>query len=196
MLVENAACAVAWGIHKCACETLRDLVMWSFNAMKILATGHGGILYVCDPELVWQARRLACHALKRRSGFSTARVSDRWWYLDVRNLGRRVLGEDLTAVLGSVQLRNLPVGPAQPHAAPPGRGQPAGTERLLDVPPPAVAPGAGLLRSAQGTTGDRLARWVNVAASASTKWCRVLTPSTWSRSCKRLWSDTDSRQVA
>ncbi|QSS95331.1 DegT/DnrJ/EryC1/StrS family aminotransferase [Streptomyces sp. M54] len=42
-----------------------------------------------------------------RPGATGARVPSRWWDLDVRDFGRRVIGNDLTAAIGSVQLRRL-----------------------------------------------------------------------------------------
>ncbi|OLT48983.1 glutamine--scyllo-inositol aminotransferase [Saccharomonospora sp. CUA-673] len=109
LLVEDAACAVASSADGQACGTFGDVAMWSFDAMKVLVTGDGGMLYVRDPELARTARRLAYHGLERASGFSSAaRVSHRWWELDVREFGRRVIGNDLTAAIGSVQLRRLP----------------------------------------------------------------------------------------
>lgn len=112
-LVEDAACAVASSVDGRACGTFGDIAVWSFDAMKIVVTGDGGMLYARDPELVRRARRLAYHGLERASGFSSARDSPRgargrWWDLDVRETGRRLIGNDLAAALGSVQLRRLP----------------------------------------------------------------------------------------
>ncbi|WP_410537970.1 DegT/DnrJ/EryC1/StrS family aminotransferase [Streptomyces sp. KL2] len=107
-LVEDAACAVASTAHGTACGTFGDIGVWSFDAMKVMVTGDGGALYVRDPELARRARRMAYHGLEQSSGFSAARVSHRWWELDVREFGRRIIGNDVTAAIGSVQLRRLP----------------------------------------------------------------------------------------
>lgn len=76
--------------------------------MKTLVTGDGGMLYVQDEKLMATARRLAYYGTRQKSGFSSARVSDRWWELDVEGFGRRLIGNDLTAAIGRVQLRRLP----------------------------------------------------------------------------------------
>lgn len=107
-LIEDAACAVASTVGGRACGTFGDLAMWSFDAMKVLVTGDGGMLYVRDPELMRRARRMAYHGLEQGSGFAKARVSQRWWELQVVEHGRRLIGNDLTAAIGSVQLRRLP----------------------------------------------------------------------------------------
>ncbi|GAB3959138.1 DegT/DnrJ/EryC1/StrS family aminotransferase [Streptomyces sparsus] len=107
-LIEDAACAVASSVDGTACGTFGDIAVWSFDAMKVLVTGDGGALYVRDPELARAARRLAYHGLEQSSGFKAAKVSHRWWELDVREFGRRIIGNDITAAVGSVQLRRLP----------------------------------------------------------------------------------------
>lgn len=137
-LVEDTACAVASRVGTRACGTYGSLSVWSFDAMKVLSTGDGGMLYAADPVVAERARRLAYHGLAQSSGLSAAqgaagggsdatsdspdataggpgtesggtgaRVPSRWWDLDVREFGRRVIGNDLTAAIGSVQLRRL-----------------------------------------------------------------------------------------
>ncbi|MDS1270791.1 DegT/DnrJ/EryC1/StrS family aminotransferase [Lipingzhangella sp. LS1_29] len=107
-LVEDAACAVASRSGGQACGTFGDIAMWSFDSMKTLVTGDGGMLYVRDAAMAERARYVAYHGLRRGSGFSSARVSGRWWELDVTEFGWRVLGNDVTAAIGCVQLAKLP----------------------------------------------------------------------------------------
>ncbi|MFE9456829.1 DegT/DnrJ/EryC1/StrS family aminotransferase [Streptomyces californicus] len=147
-LVEDTACAVASRVGPRACGTFGSFSVWSFDAMKVLSTGDGGMLYAADPAVAERARRLAYHGLAQSSGLSAAqnaadggldatgdspdgpgtesespgtaaggpvpqpgtagaRVPSRWWDLDVRDFGRRVIGNDLTAAIGRVQLRRL-----------------------------------------------------------------------------------------
>lgn len=107
-LVEDAACAPASSVDGKACGTFGDIAMWSFDAMKIMTTGDGGMLYVRDPEVAHRARRLIYHGLEQSSGFTKAKVSGRWWELDVRDFGGRLIGNDLTSAIGLVQLGKLP----------------------------------------------------------------------------------------
>ncbi|MGW7081655.1 DegT/DnrJ/EryC1/StrS family aminotransferase [Streptomyces sp. NPDC054866] len=107
-LVEDAACSVASRVDGQALGTFGDLAMWSFDAMKVMVTGDGGMIYVKDAEQAARVRRLAYHGLAQASGFGYAKVSARWWELDIPEPGRRVIGNDLTAAIGSVQLRRLP----------------------------------------------------------------------------------------
>ncbi len=107
-LIEDAACAVASRADGQACGTFGDLAVWSFDAMKVLVTGDGGMLYVRDPALAETARQLAYHGLAQPNGLANARVTQRWWELDVRHFARRVIGNDVTAAIGLVQLDRLP----------------------------------------------------------------------------------------
>lgn len=107
-LVEDAACAVASRAGGQACGTFGDLAVWSFDAMKVLVTGDGGMLYVRDPALAETARRMAYHGLRQSNGFANARVTHRWWELDVQHFARRLIGNDVTAAIGLVQLERLP----------------------------------------------------------------------------------------
>jgi aminotransferase len=108
ILIEDAACAVASTADGTACGTFGDIATWSFDAMKVLVTGDGGAFFARDPELARKARQLAYHGLEQSSGFSSAKVSPRWWELNVQSFGRRIIGNDITAAIGSVQLRRLP----------------------------------------------------------------------------------------
>lgn len=107
-LIEDAACSVASRVDGRAVGTFGDIAMWSFDAMKVLVTGDGGMIYLKDPQQAARVRRLAYHGLAQPSGFGYAKVSARWWELDVPEPGRRVIGNDLTAAIGAVQLRRLP----------------------------------------------------------------------------------------
>ncbi|HEX5405930.1 MAG TPA: DegT/DnrJ/EryC1/StrS family aminotransferase [Pseudonocardiaceae bacterium] len=108
-LIEDAACAVSSRVDGRMCGTFGDIAMWSFDAMKILVTGDGGMLYVKDPDVARRAHQLAYHGLGHVSGLSaSAKVPSRWWELNVTAFGRRVVGNDMTAAIGSVQLSRLP----------------------------------------------------------------------------------------
>ncbi|HZG05468.1 MAG TPA: DegT/DnrJ/EryC1/StrS family aminotransferase [Streptomyces sp.] len=107
-LIEDSACSIASAVDGRAVGTFGDLAMWSLDAAKVLTTGDGGLLYARDAERAARARRLAYHGLVQPSGFGYARVSHRWWELEVPETGRRAIGNDLTAAIGLVQLRRLP----------------------------------------------------------------------------------------
>ncbi|GAA2617334.1 DegT/DnrJ/EryC1/StrS family aminotransferase [Actinomadura fulvescens] len=108
-LVEDAACSIASSVSGTMCGTFGDIGVWSLDARKIITTGDGGVLWVRDPELARRAHRLAYHGMVDRSSFTAmADMRRRWWELAIEEIGRRGIGNDVTAAIGSVQLRRLP----------------------------------------------------------------------------------------
>ncbi|UQX05473.1 DegT/DnrJ/EryC1/StrS family aminotransferase [Streptomyces sp. RerS4] len=107
-LVEDAACAVASRVGDRAAGTFGDLAVWSFDGAKVMVTGDGGMIHVKDPDQAARVRRLAYHGLATPTGPDGARVPHRWHDLHVPEPGRRVVGNDLAAAIGSVQLDRLP----------------------------------------------------------------------------------------
>jgi aminotransferase len=109
VLVEDAACAVASTVDGQACGTFGDIGVWSFDAMKILVTGDGGMLFARDPELISRAADATYLGMTRASGFSGAGSgAHRWWDFQVSSFSRRSIINDLTAAIGLVQLERLP----------------------------------------------------------------------------------------
>ncbi|MEV8475814.1 DegT/DnrJ/EryC1/StrS family aminotransferase [Streptomyces sp. NPDC051173] len=106
-LVEDAACSVASTVGGRAVGTFGDMGVWSFDAMKIMVTGDGGMLYVHDLDLARRARRLVYHGLAQPGdGFSAPAWQN--WTFEQWEIGYRLVGNDLTAAIGSVQLDRLP----------------------------------------------------------------------------------------
>ncbi len=107
-LIEDAAVSVASSVDGRMCGTFGDFGVWSFDARKVITTGDGGMLYVRDPEMARRARRLAYHGLDDRSSFTTAAKSPHlWWSFEIDDIGRRLIGNDITAAIGKVQLGKL-----------------------------------------------------------------------------------------
>lgn len=107
-LIEDTACAVASWANHTACGTFGDIGVWSFDAMKILVTGDGGMLHARDPEIAAHARRDTYLGLAERSGLDRARSeAARWWDVDVAAFSRRSITNDIAAAIGVVQLGRL-----------------------------------------------------------------------------------------
>jgi dTDP-4-amino-4,6-dideoxygalactose transaminase len=107
-LIEDTAVSVGSSADGRMCGTFGDFGVWSFDARKVITTGDGGMLYARDPEVARRARRLAYHGLEDRSSFTTATKSQHvWWSFDIEDIGRRLVGNDITAAIGKVQLGKL-----------------------------------------------------------------------------------------
>tara|TARA_B100000902_G_scaffold54428_2_gene61162 strand:- start:3214 stop:4329 length:1116 start_codon:yes stop_codon:yes gene_type:complete len=86
--------------------TIGDIGLWSFDAMKILVMGDGGLVYCKDIDLVKRLEYETYLGLKSASGFSNS-IDTKWWEFDVELPGRRVIINDITAAIGLEQLKKL-----------------------------------------------------------------------------------------
>lgn len=134
-VVEDSACSVASKVDGVACGTIGEIGMWSFDAMKILSTGDGGMVYLKNPSERYRAEKRGYLGLTKDSGLSSD-VNSQWWNVDIDLPGRRFLMNDLTAGIGLVQLGKLPDFIARRQAI-----HNAYMERLADIeqivlPPP------------------------------------------------------------
>lgn len=105
-LIEDAACAPASTYGGKAAGTFGDVGCWSFDAMKIISAGDGGMMYVKDEALADKAKKLLYLGIDTESGLSSN--TDRWWKFGVSALGaRRSVMNDLAAGIGLEQLKRL-----------------------------------------------------------------------------------------
>lgn len=105
-LIEDSANSPASTYRGKACGTWGDFGVWSFDAMKVMSTGDGGMLYARDPDDIKTAKKMLYLGLDETSGLSS--IKEQWWSFGVEYPGRRGLMNDLTAALGLEQLRKLP----------------------------------------------------------------------------------------
>jgi len=105
-LIEDNACSVASRYRGKACGTFGDFGSWSFDAMKILVTGDGGMIYCKNPEQAQQAEELVYLGLLTKSGFSTSNEG-RWWEFEIGSFGRRAIMNDIASAIGLEQLKKL-----------------------------------------------------------------------------------------
>lgn len=106
-LIEDSACSVASLYKGRSCGTLGDIGAWSFDAMKILVTGDGGMLYCKCPELATKAENALYLGLTTQSGIAST-SGQRWWEYQVSSFGRRAVMNDIAAAIGLEQLKKLP----------------------------------------------------------------------------------------
>lgn len=106
-VIEDSACSVASRHKGRACGTIGDFGAWSFDAMKILVTGDGGMLFCRDPAMAARARKAVYMGLSATSGISSA-IDRRWWEFEVSCFGRRAIMNDMTSAIGLQQLAKLP----------------------------------------------------------------------------------------
>ena len=113
-LIEDAAhaCGAFWDSRPVG-GTGSTATCFSFNAMKNLAIGDGGMMVTSNPELAQKAARYRSLGIDRdtfsRYGSGSGPSSKPWDY-DVVSDGDRLHMNDISAAAGLVQLRRLPAG--------------------------------------------------------------------------------------
>lgn len=107
VLIEDAACSPASTLRGgAACGTAGDFGVWSFDSMKMISTGDGGMIYCRDPE---RARSLQLDLyLGLGTTSAISKTGDRWWEFDVDRPGRRAIMNDLASAIGLEQLKKVP----------------------------------------------------------------------------------------
>ena len=106
-LIEDSACSVASRYRGQVCGTIGDIGLWSFDAMKILVTGDGGMIYCAEPALAQRARELLFLGLQSESGHQNP-APTRWWEFELSHPGRRAIMNDISSAIGIQQLKKLP----------------------------------------------------------------------------------------
>jgi aminotransferase len=107
LLIEDNACSVASRFRGKACGLFGDASLWSFDSMKTLVTGDGGMVWCRTAELAQRAERLLYLGLGNESGFAKT-VETRWWDFQVTCPGRRGILNDIASAIGIEQLKKLP----------------------------------------------------------------------------------------
>jgi aminotransferase len=106
-LVEDTACAPATRWRGRATGTFGEFAAWSFDSMKIMTCGEGGLVYAADPGARAAIASLAGMGMSSGSGHAST-ATERWWEFDVTGPGRRSVLGDMAAAVARVQLRRLP----------------------------------------------------------------------------------------
>lgn len=104
-LIEDAACSPATTYKGKAAGTWGHFGVWSFDAMKVMSTGDGGMIYCENPEHANELRRRLYLGMAQESGLSNP--GERWWEFEVKGLGRRAVMNDIAAGIGLEQLKRL-----------------------------------------------------------------------------------------
>lgn len=103
-LIEDCACSMG-AIHgEKDKRVFGDIAVWSFDSMKMITTGDGGMIYAED-ELIDKIYQLAYLGMDSGSGMSSNNRC--WWEFNVSLPGGRHLMNDIAASIGLVQLQNI-----------------------------------------------------------------------------------------
>ena len=109
-VIEDSACAVSSFYKGKACGTIGDMGIWSFDAMKSIVTGDGGMIY-CKSEENLNIIKEECYLglpPRSSSGLDNANnQTDIWWEVQINRPGRRSIMNNISGAIGVVQMRRL-----------------------------------------------------------------------------------------
>lgn len=110
VMVEDSACSVRSFYHGRACGTLGDMGTWSFDAMKTICTGDGGMLWFRSEEVAVVAKEMLYLGLpnRQKSGMdSSSTGTASWWEYQIERPGRRAIMNNISGAIGLVQMTKL-----------------------------------------------------------------------------------------
>tara|TARA_B100000287_G_C20674248_1_gene794631 strand:+ start:2254 stop:3366 length:1113 start_codon:yes stop_codon:yes gene_type:complete len=86
--------------------TIGDIGVWSFDSMKQIVMGDGGLIYCKDKNDIKNIQQESYLGLLSSSGFSNS-IDKKWWEFDVDRPGRRTIINDIQAAMGLEQLKKI-----------------------------------------------------------------------------------------
>lgn len=103
-VIEDAAHAIDSKINNIYCGNIGDVGIYSFDAVKNLATPEGGAI-IGPPELIQKAKEFRYCGVQK-SGFANQNAN-RWWEAPVKHVAPKMIPNDICASVGLAQLHKL-----------------------------------------------------------------------------------------
>lgn len=113
IIIEDSACAFLSKSLKMPekyAGTVGDFGIWSFDSMKLVTTGDGGLIYAKNMEDIEWLKKRNYFGIngERKSGFDKSKeLNKNWWEFDTSYPGRRAIMNDIAASIGLSQLAKL-----------------------------------------------------------------------------------------
>ena len=104
-LIEDNASSPFSKVYAKNTGTFGDIGLWSFDPMKVITTGDGGMIY-CKNENILQQIKYRTYLGLKSSGSSNP-VDQKWWEFDVESPGSKATMNDLSAAIGLEQLKKV-----------------------------------------------------------------------------------------
>lgn len=109
ILVEDAAGVLGARQNGKSLGTFGDFGIWSFDAMKTITCGDGGMIYSRNPQHAIDLTRQAYLGLVTESGYknSSSQNQNKWWEFQISGPYNRSIMNDVSASLGLSQLGRI-----------------------------------------------------------------------------------------
>lgn len=109
-IVEDCAHACGSQLDGRMAGSVGDIGCFSFQAVKNLVTGDGGMLTISNKEFASRAKKLRWLGIDKGTWDRSQVDRSYWWEYNVDEIGLKCHMNDIQAAIGRVQLRRLPDG--------------------------------------------------------------------------------------
>lgn len=108
LLIEDCATALGAKYRREGMGTFGDFAVWSFDPMKTITSGDGGMVYCRDPKHEKDLRQRCFLGYPDLSStFEASKFKDSWWEVEPICIGRRSVLNNLSSALLDSQLDSL-----------------------------------------------------------------------------------------
>jgi dTDP-4-amino-4,6-dideoxygalactose transaminase len=110
LIFEDCAGALGSFYKKKLCVgSFGDFSCWSFDPMKLISCGEGGIAYIRNSKILNSFRENISLGLKnsKSSGFQIAKKKTKWWEYQLMDYGTRSVFTEIDAAIGLPQLKKI-----------------------------------------------------------------------------------------
>jgi aminotransferase len=104
-LIEDNANSPFSKVNGKSTGTFGNMGLWSFDPMKVITTGDGGVIYCKNKDLLKDIKYRTYLGLK--SSGSSNPVDKKWWEFDVTFPGSKYTMNDISAAIGVAQLKKV-----------------------------------------------------------------------------------------
>lgn len=107
-VIEDCATVLGAKINNKHVGTFGDFAVWSFDAMKTITSGDGGMIFCSNKEHEKILRNNIFLGIDDNSStFDKSKTSESWWVLEPKSFGTRNIMNNISASLGLSQLEQL-----------------------------------------------------------------------------------------
>ena len=109
-IIEDSACSVMSKYKGRNCGTLGDIGCFSFDPMKILVNGDGGMMTFNRESLYRKAKLIRYMGIvDQASGLDAIKsgISNNWWEFELSCISGRFIPNDMTSAIGREQLKKV-----------------------------------------------------------------------------------------
>tara|TARA_Y100000310_G_scaffold168457_1_gene168513 strand:+ start:344 stop:1477 length:1134 start_codon:yes stop_codon:yes gene_type:complete len=106
VLIEDNACSPFSKYRGNNTGTIGNFGTWSFDSMKILVIGDGGLIYCDSKNTMKYLKEKLYLGLMSESGLTNS-IDKKWWEFNISSAGRRSIINDITASIGLSQIKKV-----------------------------------------------------------------------------------------